>query len=238
LKKEIKVKKIWVLVTTLFLAVALMAGCAGLPANQIANTSGEGPNIGESSNFRLLISDEVNAIDQFVSLNATVTSIGYLQAGESSEWEEQDIPDATVDLVQLPGLNAIEVWNGYLISGNYTKVFIYVSDVEGTLKNGDQPNVKLPGGKFQISKPFEVPAGGMVNFVFDLTAIEAGNSGQYILRPQVGESGADKEFKEVTAHGQAKETGKPGSVGKPEGVGKPENAGKPTSEVGEEDQGT
>jgi hypothetical protein len=49
----------------------------------------------------------------------------------------------------------------------------------------------------QISKPFEVRSGEEINFVYDLTVVEAGNSGQYILKPQVDQSGATQGFIEV-----------------------------------------
>ena len=104
---------------------------------------------------------------------------------------------------------------------------------------GGKPNnatVKLPSDKLQISKPFTVAVDGSVSFVFDITIIKTGQSGQYILKPQIGESGAGQHFNDVTPL--------PGSVnsnkqllddktvgtGKPEAVppkGKPENPRRP-----------
>jgi len=46
--------------------------------------------------------------------------------------------------------------------------------------------------------------------VYDVAVIKAGQSGKYILKPQIAESGEDQEFKEV----EGKE--KPGKAGKPE----------------------
>jgi hypothetical protein len=62
--------------------------------------------------------------------------------------------------------------------------------------------VKLPGGKLQISKPFEVKDSIVTNFVYDVTVIEAGKSGKYILKPQIAQSGADQKFNEVKPKGK------------------------------------
>ena len=38
-------------------------------------------------------------------------------------------------------------------------------------------------------------------FVYDITVVEAGKSGKYNLQPQIGESGADKEFELIDGEG-------------------------------------
>jgi hypothetical protein len=154
----------------------------------------------EGVNFRLLISDEANAIGDFEELNVTITSIGVHQGGESASWTEYIIdPAETVDLVLLQGDNATEIWSGQLEDGTYTKVFIYVSEIEWLLGEGNEGEytVKLPSGKLHISQPFEVTSGEVTEFVYDITVIKAGESGQYILQPQIAESGSDKNFEEV-----------------------------------------
>ena len=148
------------------------------------------------------MSDEVNAIERFQSLEVTIGRIGLLRGGESGKWIEMPPRIPTVDLVQLQGENAQEVWSGTLPEGRYTKVFIYVDRLEGVLR--DEPDrtvsVKLPSNKLQISKTFEVSPGTVVSFVYDLTVVAAGNprSGiKYILKPQIGQSGADQRFREL-----------------------------------------
>ncbi len=37
----------------------------------------------------------------------------------------------------------------------------------------------------------------IVDFVFDITIIKDGESGQYLIMPRVGESGPDQEYREV-----------------------------------------
>jgi len=158
----------------------------------------------EKENFRFLISDDVNAIEHFEHLYVTISSIGVHQSGESGTWHVLDPepdPDGDgrdgIDLKPLEGENALVIWSGTLPEGEYTKVFIYVDDVTGILADGGETDVKLPSGKLQISKPFTI-ADSMVNFVYDITVVEAGKSGRYILRPQIAQSGANQEFNDVT----------------------------------------
>jgi hypothetical protein len=182
------------------------------------------------TNFRLLVSDE--PIDDFYSVNVTVSQIGVLSA-DTDNWTTYDV-NRTFDLTKLQGDNATEIWNGLLTSGNYTKVFIYVDNVTGILLSkdsteenplpGDNATVKLPSGKLQISKPFSVDnttEGSIVNFIFDITVVKAGESGKYILKPQIGASGPDQPFNDVTPGTNPK--GKVNSES--ENVGKPENPG-------------
>lgn len=166
------------------------------------------------TNFRLLVSDEPNDIGDFYSVNVTVSEIGILSA-DSDNWTTYDV-NRTFDLVKLQGDNATEIWDGLIASGNYTKVFIYVDDVTGVLKNeqglaGEDATVKLPSGKLQISMPFLVTKAGensTVDFVFDITIMKAGNSGKYILKPQIGESGPDQPYNDVTHKGEKNQQNK------------------------------
>jgi len=193
------------------------------PAPSQAPTPATAP-AGEKGNFRLLISDEVNAIDHFASLNVTISKIGIHGSGDSGNWTEF-IPDITeVDLKLLVGENATEIWSGYVEPGEYNKVFIHVDNVTAILDDADggKADVKLPSDKLQISKPFTLGPDLSVSFVFDITIVEAGKSGQYVLKPQIGESGAGKPFNLVTAHGKPEVTGNPGDKGKSGGKGKPE----------------
>jgi len=155
---------------------------------------------GSTGDFRLLVSDEPNDITDFTSVNVTISKVGVLSA-DSDNWTEINlVAPLIVNLVDLQGDNATEVWTGKIVAGNYTKVFIYVDNVTGVLRDSpsDNATVKLPGDKLQISKPFMVAADGSVSFVFDITIIKAGQSGKYILKPQIGASGAAQPFNDVT----------------------------------------
>lgn len=155
-------------------------------------------------NFVFLISDDVNAIGDFQSLNVSISRIGLQLEGESSRWIELDPEVGVIDLILLQEDKAQEIWRGNVPEGQYTKVFIYVTTVAGTLKNsdgnGEPADVKLPSNKLQISKPFTISSenGQVVDFVFDITVIEAGKSGKYNLLPQIAESGPDQDIDDVT----------------------------------------
>lgn len=191
-------KKYWsIIIASLFLVAVLMAGCAGTPG---------GTSVGGTGQLRFLLSDddsEVTAIGDFESVIITVSGIGFQQGGESGNWTEADV-SWTGDLLDLIGTNATVIWQGYIDAGYYTKAFIYVSDVVGNLTpeaGGGQADIWLPSDKFQITMP-EIPFtltedGAIVDFVFDVTIIKSGDSGQYLIMPQVAESGPDQDYREV-----------------------------------------
>ncbi|MBB6647718.1 DUF4382 domain-containing protein [Halobellus ruber] len=114
-----------------------------------------------------------------------------------SEWIEYEVDNRTVDLTELKGKNATKLSSLDVPNGSYEKVFVHVSEVEGTLKDGSDQRVKLPSGKLQLNSAFTVGDGEEVDFVFDITAIKAGNSGKYILKPVISESGTDVEIDDV-----------------------------------------
>ena len=172
--------------TVLVLMAVVVTGCpeASLPTST-----------GEDVNFRFLISDEVNDIGDFQYLNVTISSIGVHRSGVSGNWTELEPAVSVVDLTKLQGENSTVIWSGNLTAGNYTKVFIYVSNVTGILVEGNQTaNVKLPSDKLRVSEPFFVTADNVTTFVFDITVVKAGNSGKYILKPQAAQSGPDQPF--------------------------------------------
>ncbi len=159
---------------------------------------GSSPQPSPEGNFAFLISDDVNAIGDFQNFNISISKIGLQAEGEAGQWIEFDPEIEVVDLTLLQGDKAQEIWRGDVPEGRYTKVFIYVSNVSGTLEaTGKSISLKLPSNKLQISKPFSVTSGSVVNFVYDVTVVEAGRSGQYIIKPQVGESGADRSFEKI-----------------------------------------
>ncbi len=149
-------------------------------------------------NFAFLISDDVNAIGDFQSFNVSISKIGLQLGGEAGQWIELNPEVKVVDLTLLQGDKAQEIWRGNVPEGQYTKVFIHVSNISGILKETGRPvSVKLPSEKLQISNPFEVTSDSMVSFVYDITVVEAGKSGKYILKPQVGQSGTNQRFEEI-----------------------------------------
>ena len=157
-------------------------------------------------NFVFLMSDDVNAIGDFDSLNVSVSKVGLLLGGESGQWVEFETEVKEVDLTLLQGDKTQEIWRGNVPEGQYTKVFIYVTDVRGVLKEtGQTVEVKLPSQKLHISKSFQVTADTVTSFTYDLTVIATGSpqSGiKYILKPQVDQSGADHKPSEDKEKGR------------------------------------
>lgn len=159
------------------------------PAND-TETSTQG-----SLNF--YVSDQENAIDDFDSLNATVSKVGFQRGGESGNWTEYDVDNRTVDLTELKGDNATLMETFDLETGNYTKVFIHVSAVNGTLTDGSSADVKLPSEKLQLNENFRIEENATVDFVYDITVIKRGGSGSYNIKPVASESGTDVPIKDV-----------------------------------------
>ena len=197
-------------------------------------------------NFRLLISDEKNDIEDFSALWIRVVGLGLVQGDEEGveeQWFETD-HIAEVNLRELEGDRAVETWVGYVESGDYVKVFLYVDEVWGTFaegvgEEGDEPVIKLPSEKLQLTLPVRIEEADeeeeetegaeepMAEFVFDITVHRAGNSGQYILSPQASESGQGKTYRLLEHTEERIIKGKPEFTGKREDTGKPEWAAQP-----------
>ena len=173
--------------------VATIAVYFGL--NQPFYPVGPAPVPDSEGNFVLLISDDVNAIGDFTSVDVSITRVGLLLSGDSGEWIEFKPEIKEVDLTTVQGDKTQEIWRGNIPEGEYNKIFIYVDDIKGILEaTGETVEIKLPSNKLQISKPFQITAGTVTSFTFDLTVVSTGNeqSGiKYILKPQIGESGAE-----------------------------------------------
>lgn len=145
-------------------------------------------------NFIFLVSDDINAINEFSQLLITVDKVSLLKSDSASRWIEFTPDIREFDLTLLPGDKTQELWRGNLPEGEYTKVVLHVNAVHGKLKsNRETIEIKLPSNKLQISHSFHVSAGHITSFVYDLTVVHAGksrNGGKYLLKPQIGESGA------------------------------------------------
>lgn len=99
-----------------------------------------------------------------------------------------DLDDASVDLTEVVGDKAIEVFDDELPAGEYTKIELYPSEVEGIV-DGESVTVHIPSDRLQIVMPFEVVPGETVSFVFDINVVRRGNTGEYNLTPVIAKSG-------------------------------------------------
>ncbi|MFB6185340.1 MAG: DUF4382 domain-containing protein [Halobacteriaceae archaeon] len=124
----------------------------------------------------------------------TTTGSAQDESNEKAGWVIRDVDDQTIDLTQYQGKNATLLGQFSVPNGTYTTVFVYVSEINATLKDGSQVNVKLPSRKLQIHTQFTVSPNESVDFVFDISVFKAGKSGMYILKPVISQSGTDVEI--------------------------------------------
>ncbi|KAB1194884.1 DUF4382 domain-containing protein [Haloferax sp. MBLA0076] len=152
----------------------------------------------------------VNVSNDTTAVNATATVDAAAENETESEGDADadvdaesngkvtyEVDNVTVDLTELKGENATLVDSYDLPKGDYNAVYIEVSEVNGTLETGEQVNIKLPSNKLHITSDFTVASDEDVDFVFDITAFEAGKSGKYILKPVISESGTNVPIKNV-----------------------------------------
>ncbi|MCK9356003.1 MAG: DUF4382 domain-containing protein [Dehalococcoidia bacterium] len=184
----------------------------------------------DEPNFVLLISDEPNDIGDFSELWVTVSGVGFVLA-DSDEVVEQTFAPVDVNLVGLTGEAAVAVWAGVVPEGDYTKVFLYVDEIWAMPADAENEEeafeIKLPSNKLQIVMPVAVEGEEPTDFVFDLTVHKAGNSGMYIVKPQLTESGQGAEYEIQEQAQERTRTGKPEWAGKPHESGRPDSAGQP-----------
>ncbi|MFC5971418.1 DUF4382 domain-containing protein [Halomarina salina] len=197
----------------LVVSMLVLAGCsATLP----------GTNAEETGTVQLYVSDERNAIDQFSRLDVTVTGVAFRTAEQSPEaattatnvtgsglptdatdatddWERHAVENVTVDLTRLQGENATRLGNLTVASGDYGAVRLDVAAAEGTLQDGERVDVTLPSDRLRLDDRFTVESGSEVEFVFDVTVVDAGDSGRFVLKPVASESGTDRTVRLVDA---------------------------------------
>lgn len=197
--------------------------------------------------FVFLISDEVNAIGDFDSLTIDIDGIGLKMEDPMEDrdgpWVGLQPETAQVDLARLQGDLAQQVWRGNIPEGLYSKVFIEVSEVVGTLKDtGRTVEVKLPGERLHLSSTFEVTSKSTTHFVYDLTVMAAGGPlgrDRYILRPQAEQSGVGRPFRLVEAGSGERKPSEPPGAGVPgDEAGQPEHDRGEKGHVGPDNRGS
>jgi len=188
-------------------AIALVLALVGFGLYG-AFSPGLTPTVVAQDNFRLLLSDDVSnttAIADFESVWVTVLGIGLRQSGGPEVLiNSTDIDHEDYNLKDYLGPDAVTIWEGSLEPGDYKGVVLYLADdVSGKLTQeagGDEVNIKIPSDKLKLDIPFTVVECGTtecetsIDYVFDITVVKAGNSGQYILQPVVKESGPDQKY--------------------------------------------
>jgi hypothetical protein len=168
-----------------------------------AEADGDAAASGNASSDATTVTETTDDEAESDETAANETAVEETETNESDgEWVERDVNSRTVDLTELQGDNATLLGNLSVPSGEYETVFVHVGEVNGTLKTGEQVNVKLPSQKLHLNKNVEVTSAGNVNFVFDITVFEAGNGGKFILKPVASESGTDVPIDVVGGDGE------------------------------------
>ncbi|MBU0898749.1 MAG: DUF4382 domain-containing protein [Nanoarchaeota archaeon] len=101
----------------------------------------------------------------------------------------------SADLTKLTSNKIFEILNTELEVGKYTKIELYVTNVETTM-NSSEVEVKIPSGKLMITKNFEITENGTTEFVFDINIVKLG-TGEYNLKPTISESGVVGKDKDI-----------------------------------------
>lgn len=195
--------------TTASFGTALLAGCSGGESSLDDGSTASGT-------FRLLISDQPVTIENFDSLDVTLSGARVFRADEDDErtpgvvngttvdseaddseaFVEFDLDSATVDLTQVKGDRAVSVLEAELDDGRYSGIELRVASAEGVV-DGEAVDVMVPSNRLRIIKPFEIGADEELNFVFDINVIQKGPRGGYNLLPVIGKSGVVGEDVEV-----------------------------------------
>ncbi len=212
------------------LVLALLTGCSRAPSQEVKsgdNLQTPAPfntvssiSTSDNPNFLLLISDQPNDIGDFEELWISVTGVALAQGDGDGLVEETFAESILVNLVGLTGEAAVALWEGYVPAGDYTKVFIYVDEVWGLLAESGEPiEIKLPSGKLNLNLPVIIAMNEAADFVFDITVHRAGNSGQYIVKPNVSESGQGAAYRVMQQTNERVRTSRPEWAGKPDWAG-------------------
>ena len=166
-----------------------MAGMLALAGCSTALDPGSG-----TGTVSFYVSDQPGALEDFNHLNVTITEVTFVRADGNRTTKEAD---ATVDLTQLEGANSSLVEQYELEGGDYEMVFLSVGGIDGTLMDGSSAEVKLPSETLQLNEEFTVEANSTVDFVYDITVVERGNTDKYNIKPVASESGTDVPIERV-----------------------------------------
>ena len=147
------------------------------------------------------VSDQPNDIGDFEQLLVTVSRIE-LKPRDGGQWVEIVPEPVSIDLVQLQGTLATELWRGNLPEGEYDTVFLSIDSIQGTLESSGEPaDVKLPSDRLHVQSPFTATTSEELSYVFDITVHRNGSG--YVVSPQATESGIGRDIEPVNTQKDA-----------------------------------
>lgn len=118
------------------LAVVALAGCTELPESLSESDAPDGP----AGKFTLLVTDAPADINDFSSLEVTFEKARIFpkNPGNGSKgFEVRDLDNPTVDLTEVVGSKRMPILETELAAGEYTKVELYVADINGQPSGSD-----------------------------------------------------------------------------------------------------
>jgi len=131
------------------------------------------------------VSDDPGDIEDFESCVVTVTEVHVMPAGEdAAEPETIDVTDGDVDLTEVKGDESQLVSEADLEVGEYDWLRVKVDgDVDATLADGGDAEVKVPSNGLKLEKAFEIREGETTTFTADFTPVKRGNQNSYNIQP-------------------------------------------------------
>lgn len=158
---------------------------------------GEGNGQKNNANVVMSLGKTKNDITDFDHLNVTFYKARIHRAytvnnTTTYNWTEVELDNVTVDLTNLSATNETIVGNLTLDAGNYTKIELFVSDVQGIV-DGDEVEMKVPSGKLKVVGDFELGANETASFTFDIDVVQRGNRAVYNLLPVIVKNQEDDD---------------------------------------------
>jgi hypothetical protein len=157
--------------------------------------NGKGPS--DKANVVMAIGKAKKDIDDFDHLNVTFFKARVHQAHTMNNtttynWTEVALTNITVDLTNLSAANETIVGNLTLAKGNYTKIELFVSAVEGIV-DGDVVDVFVPSGKLKIVGDFDLDDNETAVFTLDIDVVQRGRRAEYNLLPVIAKNQGDDD---------------------------------------------
>lgn len=172
--------------------------------------------------FELLISDQPTVIDDFNTLEVTFNAARvYPENSSAGGPQELTLDQPTVDLTAVQGDRATPIVETVLDPGTYQKIELEVTEVHAVLDDGGTASyrgsdaeadgdttetaVYTPTDRIAVTKAFEIMGNDDTAFVFDIDIVSRGETDDYILLPNTGESGVageDTAVERVTPDGE------------------------------------
>ena len=166
----------------------LTGGAAAIGTTGLAGCLGD-----STGTLSTSVTDQPEDIGDFESCIVTIVGIwlgpeGAEEGGEDEdasgrEYYELDEPQ-DADLVQLQGEETQLIDERDLDTAEYEFLQLDVSDIEGTLEDGEMAEMDTPGeAPLTFNEPFEIREDVRTSFTADFAPVRQGETNRYILRP-------------------------------------------------------